>query len=137
MLVSRMLIGICVINLGYGFEGTFQRLGDYQFNSYTLTGLPADSASYHPSGNRFANTWLAEVPVPLPKNYVQGIDLQKVDFETGMYSYLGGTWNDNGWWYFYIYAAAIKMRECLVRPVARRLRPTGGKGRAPSPGSTR
>jgi hypothetical protein len=47
--------------------------------------------------------------VPLPENYVQGIDTQRLDFERGMKSYLGGEWRDHGWWYYHIYAWAIKV----------------------------
>jgi hypothetical protein len=65
----------------------------------------------HPGtvGNRFGTTWLGSVLVPLPTNYVQGIDAQKLDFERGLPSYLNGTWQDHGWWYFYLYALAIKV----------------------------
>jgi hypothetical protein len=49
------------------------------------------------------------LPVPLPENFVQGIDTQRLDFERGMKSYLGGQWSDHGWWYFYLYAWAIKI----------------------------
>ena len=31
------------------------------------------------------------------------------DFERGMNSYLRGEWADHGWWYYYLYALAIKM----------------------------
>ena len=48
--------------------------------------------------NRFAGTWLGEWPVPLPKNYLQGIDTQKLDFERGRRSYLHGQWKDKGGW---------------------------------------
>src|SRR5690606_18779221 len=85
-----------------------QRLGDYRFQSHIMTGYDGDAKSF-PPGNRFADTWLAKAPVPFPKNYVQGIDTQKVDFERGMRSYLGGEWSDRGWWYFYLYAGAIKI----------------------------
>ena len=61
------------------------------------------------SGNRFANSWLARVPVPFPRNYVMGIDLQKWDLERKMLSYLRGEWKVGGWWYYYLYAMAIKV----------------------------
>lgn len=49
------------------------------------------------------------MPVPLPKSYVTGIDLQKSDFERKMPSHLGGEWRMGGWWYYYLYALAIKV----------------------------
>jgi hypothetical protein len=110
MLVVRMIIGIYVINLGYGFEGTGTQLGDFRFVSASL-GAEGDAESAPASGgNRFADSWLATVPVLLPKNYVLGIDLQRRDFEHyGRPSYLGGEFRNKGWWYYYLYALAIKV----------------------------
>jgi len=105
-----LLLGLYVLNLGYGFEGSFQRLGDYGFVSEMLGGPKGEGeGSYLPEGrNRFEGTWVAGVPVPLPKNYLMGIDLQKSDFENKMWSYLRGEWRLGGWWYYYLYALAIK-----------------------------
>jgi hypothetical protein len=48
--------------------------------------------------------------VPLPRNYILGIDIQQQDFENyGRPSYLRGEWRDHGWWYYYLYAAVIKV----------------------------
>ena len=60
------------------------------------------------TGNRFAGTWLGKIPVPLPADFVQGIDTQRYDFKRGLPSYLRGQWADHGWWYYYLYALAIK-----------------------------
>lgn len=97
--------GVYLINLGYGFEGTFKPLGTYPFISQTLSGQqrPADGA------NRFANTWLGGIPVPFPENYVRGIDVQKFDFEKGKWSYLRGEHRFGGWWYYYLYALVVKL----------------------------
>ena len=108
MVLLRMLVAVYVINLGYGFEGSWQQLGEYRFKSHALTGAPAGDRRFE-AGNRFADTRLGSLPVPFPKNYVQGIDTQKVDFEHGMRSYLRGQWSERGWWYFYLYALAVKV----------------------------
>ncbi len=104
-----LLLGLYVMNLGYGFEGSFQRLGDYGFVGETLGGPKEDGRRSLQDQNRFAGTWLGAVPVPLPKNYVMGVDLQKLDFERKMRSYLRGEWRVGGWWYYYLYALAIKV----------------------------
>jgi 4-amino-4-deoxy-L-arabinose transferase-like glycosyltransferase len=126
MLALRMAIGIYVLNFGYAFEGSSTQLKDFQFVSNLFTGQaknlppsqggasgrsrPQPLAPSPPSNNRFANSWLGELPVPLPKNYVLGIDLQRKDFEDyERPSYLRGEWRDQGWWYYYLYAAAIKV----------------------------
>jgi hypothetical protein len=49
------------------------------------------------------------LPVPLPEDYVQGIDIQKRDFEYKIWSYLRGQWREGGWWYYYAYALLIKV----------------------------
>ena len=66
-------------------------------------------------------TWLGRLPVPLPDNYVLGLDLQRRDFESfGHDYYLGGTWSKTGWWYYYLYALAIKvpLGTWLLLPLA-------------------
>jgi len=92
------------------------------------------------STNRFINTWLGELPTPFPKNYLLGIDIQQHDFEDyGRPSYLRDQWRDHGWWYYYLYAVAIKVplglwllgilaiisrRRHKVRPIADSQQPT-------------
>ena len=100
-----LVIGVYIMNVGYGFEGTGRTLGSYDFVSRTFTGHDVTRQI----GNRFRGTILANIPVPLPYNYVRGIDLQKVDFEEGMSSYLLGTWSNRGWWYYYPVAACLKL----------------------------
>jgi Dolichyl-phosphate-mannose-protein mannosyltransferase len=140
MWAVRMVIGLYVLNLGYGFEGSFTQLKDFHFVSDLFTGRelrvesrrsdnpqsanpnpqprgpqpPSASASQLvPSAsptNRFANSWLGYVLAPFAKNYLLGIDIQQKDFEHyGRPSYLHGVWQDHGWWYYYLYACAIKV----------------------------
>jgi 4-amino-4-deoxy-L-arabinose transferase-like glycosyltransferase len=110
MLAVQLALALYVINFGYGFEGTLTRLGDYRFVSSALGVEKGEGESLPIGGNRFAGSWLASLPVPLPRNYVLGIDLQKCDFERYYEpSYLNGTFCEHGWWYYYIYAAALKV----------------------------
>lgn len=99
-LVFVLLFGLYALNLGYGFEGSLEPLGNYKFASQTLRGSQGD--------NRFAATRLANLPVPVPRHYLLGIDRQKVDFERTIRSYLRGEWRQGGWWYYYLYALAVK-----------------------------
>lgn len=116
MLLLTMAIGIYVLNLGYGFEGSFQKLGDFRFVSETLTGTDhksgkrAESAAIAKQPNRFAESWVGSLPVPLPSEYVLGIDIQQRDFEEfHRPSYLRGEFQSRGWWYYYLYAAGVKV----------------------------
>lgn len=100
------VIATYTLNLGYGFDGTLCRLGDLDFVSASL------NASVRPGrpGNRFRGTWLAGIRVPLPKQFVLGLDAQKKDFERyGQLSYLRGHWRDCGWWYYYLYGLLVKV----------------------------
>jgi hypothetical protein len=111
-LVFMSLLAIYIINWGYAFEGWFRPLGEFKFVSQSLaeTETIAGKEVARPGSNRFVNCFFRELPVPLPKNFVRGLDLQKKDFETyPRPSYLRGTFREHGWWYFYLYGLAIKL----------------------------
>ncbi len=101
-----LLLGLYTLNLGYGFEGSFEPLGHFDFASNILRGpqLPMPQPC-----NRFENSWLGMLPVPVPRPYLLGIDEQRRDFEQKMFSYLHGEWRQGGWWYFYLYGLAVKV----------------------------
>jgi 4-amino-4-deoxy-L-arabinose transferase-like glycosyltransferase len=105
-LAAILMAGLFLLNAGYGFSGTLRRLNTYTFRSAALSGR---SNPGPPVTNRFGNTLLGEVPVPLPKAYVLGVDLQKKDFEEGYLSYLRGEWRHGGWWYYYLYGLGVKV----------------------------
>ena len=108
-LATILLIGVYMINMGYAFDGTFRQLKDYKFISHTLTGRNIDEKSYSAiTGNRFEKSWLGYVPMPLPGEFVQGIDTQKLDFERGIESYLRGEYSQHGWWHYYAYTLLVK-----------------------------
>lgn len=104
-MASVLGIGLYTINLGYGFEGTGKALGEYIFVSDSLKGSQTTGEPH----NRFAESWLGRISVPLPENYVLGIDDQKRDFEHPRWpSYLRGQMQERGWWYFYLYGFLVK-----------------------------
>jgi hypothetical protein len=105
---ALLLIAVWVINSGYLYDGTFRQLKDYQFISGTLTGTEIEKGKPVKLDNRFADSWLGHIPVPLPAHFVQGIDTQKIDFERGIESYARGIWSDRGWWWYYGYVLLLK-----------------------------
>jgi hypothetical protein len=119
-LAVTFLLAVYLLNLGYGFQGTGKRLGDYEFISTAIGGpqLPGDEKRGQILGypgyfqgsirNRFTGTMLGSLPVPLPQKYVEGIDRQKFHFECDNWSYLGGQWKKGGWRYYYVYAISVK-----------------------------
>ncbi len=99
-----------IVHAAYDFRGAFKPLGSFAFISETLSGNDNSSIAVAPEpGNRFAGTPLAWIPTPLPASYIEGIDVQKRDFElTDMRSYLMGNWGERGWWYYYGVAWFVK-----------------------------
>jgi hypothetical protein len=109
-LVAMLLLGLYVLNMGYLFDGTFRPLGKYEFISQSFGGRhDSVDSSGRAVGSRFAGTWLGAIPLPLPADFVQGIDVQRLDFERGLPSYLRGQWAEHGWWYYYLYVMLVKM----------------------------
>lgn len=107
------LFSIWVINLGYGFAGSFTPLEDYAFVSRSFTHHNPDAAAggLPKVGNRFCGTWIGTVPIPLPVDYLTGFDVQRRDLEgeNMQPSYLAGEWRKGGWWYYYLYGLAVKV----------------------------
>jgi 4-amino-4-deoxy-L-arabinose transferase-like glycosyltransferase len=100
-------LSLLVLNCGYGFQGTFQKLGDFHFqSSYFVSDSELATAD---SDNRFRGTWMENIPVPFPKQYVIGLDFQKAASKSGsQMAYLRGVLREDGWWYYYLYAIAVK-----------------------------
>lgn len=104
-----LCLALNILNLGYLFQGTGTPLKDFGFYSTALSGrlrIPGENLP----GNRFLNSWLGEIPVPFPRDYVTGIDLQKVDFEQGTWNYfLGEVKQRGGWWNYYLVGLFLKV----------------------------
>ncbi|OYW22469.1 MAG: hypothetical protein B7Z55_04585, partial [Planctomycetales bacterium 12-60-4] len=107
-LLLLLSLAVYGIHVGYAFEGTLPRLDSLQFFSSPLAGTEALVTGSTTGGNRFRDSWLGAVRLPIPADYVRGIDLQKADFEQGRPSYLCGVWNMHGWWYYYLVGLAVK-----------------------------
>ncbi|MCA8998005.1 MAG: glycosyltransferase family 39 protein [Planctomycetaceae bacterium] len=110
-----VFLSLEILNAGYGFQGTFEPLGKTEFVSRALTGdqgMP---------GNRFRGSFFGMIPMPVPVDWLIGMDLQKRDFEQGwrpLPSYLRGELRMQGWWYYYLYAAAVKTPLSLFGLIA-------------------
>lgn len=104
-LVGVLGVGLLCLNAGYGFHGALPVLGEMQFVSRALGG---GDAVVQGTGNRFAGTILQDFPLPVPREYLQGIDIQRRDFEIAHWSYLAGEWRFGGQWGYYLYALAVK-----------------------------
>lgn len=106
-IVGTIVIGLFILNLGYGFEDSGRRLGDFEFSSRMLTGNESTTDN---AANRFEGTWMQDLVVPLPANFVLGVDSQKIDHEThNQPSFMHGVFRSRGWFFYYAYAALVKV----------------------------
>jgi hypothetical protein len=109
------LLSLLVINAGYGFRESGRRLGQFEFRSDLLTRQAGRAERDElPTGtvdrlNLFGGTCWESLPVPLPESFVVGLDEQKSHADYGFPAYLRGQWQKGGWWYYYLYALAIKL----------------------------
>ncbi|NQT14213.1 MAG: glycosyltransferase family 39 protein [Planctomycetes bacterium] len=108
-ITCTLLLAIYLINLGYGFDGSGQALGEDRFVSKALAGSEYSESLRTKGGNRFRDTWLEYIPVPVPREYLRGLDRQKWELDRPRLSYLRGQWRERGWWHYYLYAMAIKV----------------------------
>ncbi len=101
--VVLILIGLLVVNLGYGFERALTPLSQFEFQSrlfQTMRDRVCESSKIRSVQN---------VPIPLPANLIIGLDQQRHDFEQGKSSYLLGKWSSRGWYQYYLVCAALKI----------------------------
>lgn len=99
---------VCTLNAGYGFRQLGRPLGEFEFVSSALSGRPVESTRESPA-NRFRGGMWAKWPVPVSATMLRGIDLQRRDFEIGMWSYLAGEQRLGGWWYYYLVCLLLKV----------------------------
>ncbi len=94
-LLIVFFIGLVAINAGYLFRGSFSRL--------------EDSVSAGEMMKSVTRSPIAQVPMPLPAEYLRGLDLQLADTERGEFpNYLNGKWRRKGAWYYFLEATALK-----------------------------
>jgi hypothetical protein len=99
-------LAVYVLNAGYLFEGTGTRLGEFEFRSELLSGVSGPPRAT--GANRFAETLLGALPLPVPKWYVLGLDFVRQEMETGYATYLLGQWKHGGWWHYYVCVLLFK-----------------------------
>ncbi|MCA9036267.1 MAG: glycosyltransferase family 39 protein [Planctomycetaceae bacterium] len=111
-LTAAAVIAVLIINITFGFERSFTPLGQIPFGSMALSSSShiGSNDKIRTVSNRFSQSLAGHFPVPLPIEYVLGIDLQMQSFDSvaNSESYLMGEWKDGGWWYYYVIALLVK-----------------------------
>ncbi len=98
-MLLMVVLSLYVINVGYAFESPLEPLGDFHLGQKLLSPL---------GGSSWVARGLAALPVPLPANYLRGIDEILRIRDSRPWTYLAGERQAGGWWYFYPYALLVK-----------------------------
>lgn len=94
-------VALFTLNSGYGWQRVFLPIEDFAFSSKAMNGMVRAIVD---------KQFIGELPVPVAADYLYGLDLQRKDFDSSAYdSYLAGEWQRGGWWYYYLYAAFVKL----------------------------
>jgi len=102
-------LGLTVMNIGYACRGVGRSLGSFEFTSRLLAGEEAAVEHRFGIGNRFRGTTFEKIRVPLPEDYVIGLDQQRRDLEAGRRCFLAGRWRQPPTPDFYLYAFFVKL----------------------------
>ncbi len=96
------VLSVYIINCAYLFEESCQPLKQFRFGADALCRLGV--ARPDSPLNR-----VGSAPVPLPANYVRGIDAIERRFDEKHRSYLHGEWSERRWWHYYLTALMVKI----------------------------
>jgi len=87
-------IAILVVNAGYLFNASGQPLAGHTFS--------------HPLLQTLSSTWIGQLPLPLPADFIRGFDLQYAQAAELFSGYFMGEVTPAGWWYYYPAALLLK-----------------------------
>ncbi len=96
-----LLVSGFVLNAGYLFQETFQPISSYQFQSSELKSLNQLPAL------------LQKIPIPLPRDYLMGFDLQRFIMQQSHPTYLDMEWGLNGFRSYYLCALLYKLPHAV------------------------
>lgn len=95
--VVAAALSLAVLNAGYLFHGSFSRLDSFKFQSRAIGRV---SELLRP---------VSGLPVPLPRDYLEGLDRQRQIMEGPHPVYLEGAWRLDGFPDYYARALAYKL----------------------------
>lgn len=99
--VAALALSVVVWNAGYLGRGSFATASSYNFQSRAL--------------KRMVARWplLGRLPLPVPRDYVSGLDHQRQIMEQKHPVYLDGQWSEDGFPGYYIWALFYKLPHAL------------------------
>jgi len=101
------IVALDVVNLGYGFAGTGARL------DASATGRRLMDLLLEPDSESITRKWLSAVPVPLPSDYVWGVDEILRFHDVRPVTYFAGRFGPPRW-YYYLAGYALKLPVALL-----------------------
>jgi hypothetical protein len=101
LFVVALLTSVLVLNAGYLFRGSFSTLKSYDFQSTAMRGVAHRLES------------IGGMPVPLPRDYVEGLDHQRKVMEQKHPVFLDGEWSEDGFAHYYLWALFYKLPHSL------------------------
>ncbi len=96
-------VSIVTIDALYLFQGVGFRLAGWR------TGRSALAAGLQSLGSQGVTAWMLRIPLPLPIEFLRGLDFQLADVAHPQSTYLLGESRLGGWWHWYAIAALIKV----------------------------
>ncbi|MFQ5900622.1 MAG: tetratricopeptide repeat protein [Thermodesulfobacteriota bacterium] len=100
-LLIAAIVALLVLNIGYGFKGSFLLVGSHRFSSHFFSRI-------------FELPFLRDIPLPIPKPFIYGVDFQLYATEAGYPNFLMGMRSTEGWWYYFPIAFLIKTPVALL-----------------------
>jgi hypothetical protein len=98
-----LIISVTVLDALYLFHHVGFRLAQLQ------PGLSSFAKHVHRLRASSATAWLLQIPLPIPLEFLRGLDVQLAETESTQTAYLLGETGQGGWWYWYPVASLIKI----------------------------
>jgi hypothetical protein len=108
MWLVAFVLSVAVLNAGYLFRGSFSTLGSYNFQSNVLKRTARRLEPYRKLLEPFR-----KLPIPLPRDYVTGLDHQRQIMEQQHPVFLDGQWSGDGFRGYYAWALLYKLPHTL------------------------
>lgn len=99
--LSAAVISVVVLNAGYLFHGTGTALHGYRFSSVVMQSVQSVSGL------------LGRLPVPVPSDWLQGIDHQRQMMEADHPVFLNGEWSLSGFRDYYLHVLWYKLPHAI------------------------